>query len=315
MPRMSRLSWGCADASLVLRTVRAYFVRMKKSKWHPKNWFKRGPQVSVIRLYGAIGVGGRFSETISHAPLEKAIDAAFSSKRTKAVALIINSPGGSPSQSGLIARQIRRLADEKKIPVFAFCEDVAASGGYLLACAADEIFVDEYSVVGSIGVIAASFGAVEAIDKIGVERRIHTAGKSKSFMDPFRAEKPEDVARLDTILNTIHERFIAWVKGSRGDRLDPETDYFQGDIWVGQVAVDVGMADGVGHLVPIIEERFGEDVKFREIGRKKPGLLSRLLGGGKGSLTTSTAESAGAGAALAAIDAVEERALWARYGI
>ncbi len=288
---------------------------MKKSKWHPKSWFKRGPQVSVIRLYGAIGVGGRFSETIAHAPLEKAIDAAFAAKRTKAVALIINSPGGSPSQSGLIARQIRRLADEKKVPVLAFCEDIAASGGYLLACAADEIFVDEYTVIGSIGVISASFGAVDAIEKIGVERRVHTAGKSKSLMDPFREEKPEDVARLDTILQAIHERFIAWVKGSRGDRLDPETDYFQGDVWVGQGAVDVGIADGVGHLTPIIEDRFGEDVKVREIGRKKPGLLSRLLGGGKGSLTANAAESVGAGAAHAAVDAVEERALWARYGI
>ena len=288
---------------------------MKKSKLHPKNWFKRDPQVSVIRLYGAIGVGGRFSQTISHAPLEKAIDEAFASKRTKAVALIINSPGGSPSQSGLIARHIRRLADEKKIPVLAFCEDVAASGGYLLACAADEIFVDEYTVIGSIGVISASFGAVDAIEKIGVERRVHTAGKSKSLMDPFREEKPEDVERLDTILQAIHERFIAWVKGSRGDRLDPETDYFQGDIWVGQNAVDLGVADGVGHLAPVIEERFGKDVSLREIGRKKPGLLARLLGGGKGSLTKNAAEFAGAGAAQAAIDAVEERALWARYGV
>jgi len=288
---------------------------MTKNKWHPKNWFKRQPHVSVIRLYGTIGAGGRFSETISHAPFEKAIDEAFASKRTKAVALVINSPGGSPSQSGLIARHVRRLADEKDIPVLAFCEDVAASGGYLLACAADEIFVDEYSVVGSIGVIAASFGAVDAIGKIGVERRVHTAGKSKSFMDPFGEVKPEDVARLDTILNTIHERFIAWVKGARGDRLDPNTDYFQGDIWVGQVAVDVGMADGVGHLAPIVKERFGEDIALREVGRKKPGLLARLLGGGKGSLTANAAESVGVGAAQAAINAVEERALWARYGI
>ncbi len=312
---MFRRSSFCADGNLVLRFQRAYFEHMKKSKLNPKNWFKRGPYVSVIRLYGAIGVGGRFSETISHAPFEKAIDEAFASKRTKAVALIINSPGGSPSQSGLIARQIRRLADEKNIPVLAFCEDVAASGGYLLACAADEIFVDEYTVIGSIGVISASFGAVEAIEKIGVERRVYTAGKSKSLMDPFREEKPEDVERLDTILQAIHERFIAWVKGSRGERLDPERDYFQGDIWVGQGAVDLGIADGVGHLAPIIKERFGDDVKLREVGRKKPGLLSRLLGGGKGSLTSNTAESIGAGAAVAAVDTVEERALWARYGI
>ena len=285
------------------------------SKFNPKSWFKRGPQVSVIRLYGAIGAGGRFSQTISHAPLEKAIDAAFASKRTKAVALIINSPGGSPSQSGLIARHIRRLADEKKVPVLAFCEDVAASGGYLLACAADEIFVDEYTVIGSIGVISASFGAVEAIEKIGVERRVHTAGKSKSLMDPFREEKPEDVARLDKLLHAIHERFIAWVKGSRGAKLGEDIDYFQGDVWVGQGAVDVGIADGVGHAGAVLKERFGEDVTIREVSRKKPGLLSRLMGRANAGLTTTAAEAAGAGAARAAVETVEERALWSRYGL
>ncbi len=297
---------------------------MKISKLNPKNWFKRAPQVSVLRLYGAIGAGGRFSQTISHAPLEKAIEAAFASKRTKAVALIINSPGGSPSQSGLIARHIRRLADEKNVPVLAFCEDVAASGGYLLACAADEIFVDEYTVIGSVGVISASFGAVEAIEKIGVERRVHTAGKSKSLMDPFREEKPEDVARLDVILHAIHARFIAWVKESRGARLDENTDYFQGDVWVGQGAVDVGIADGVGHAAAVLKERFGADVSIREVGRRKAGLLARLMGRANAGLTVTraesgiagqTAEAAGAGAARAAVETLEERALWARYGI
>jgi len=297
---------------------------MKKSMWNPKSWFKRGAQVSVLRLYGTIGAGGRFSQTLSHAPLEKAIEAAFASKRTKAVALIINSPGGSPTQSGLIARHIRRLADEKEIPVLAFCEDVAASGGYLLACAADEIFVDEYTVIGSIGVISASFGAVEAIDKIGVERRVQTAGKSKSLMDPFREQKPEDIARLDTILHAIHERFIAWVKGSRGAKLKDDIAYFEGDVWVGQSAIDVGIADGVGHAAAVLKERFGEDVGIKEISRRKPGLLSRLLGGGNASLThtaanfadvSTAAEAVGAGATQAAVETLEERALWARYGI
>lgn len=287
---------------------------MKKSIWNPKYWFKRGPKVSVLRLYGAIGTGGKFSQTISHAPLEKAIEEAFASKRTKAVALIINSPGGSPSQSGLIARHIRRLADEKNIPVLAFCEDVAASGGYLLACAADEIFVDEYTVIGSIGVISASFGAVEAIDKIGIERRVHTAGKSKSLMDPFREQKTEDIERLDVILRAIHERFIAWVKGSRGAKLYENMDYFQGDIWVGQNAVDVGIADAVGHAGSVLKERFGDEISINEVSRKTPGLLARLLGAGNTSFTSEAAESAGAGAAKAAFDAVEERALWARYG-
>jgi len=288
---------------------------MTKNKWNPKNWFARGPQVSVIRLYGPIGTGGRFSQTITHSLLEKAIDAAFASKRTKAVAMIINSPGGSPAQSGLIGRQIRRLSKEREIPVFAFCEDIAASGGYLLACAADEIFVDEYTVIGSIGVISASFGAVEAIDRIGVERRVHTAGKSKSMMDPFRPEKPEDVARLDGLLGAIHERFIAWVKGSRGTRLKDDVTYFEGDVWVGQNAVDVGIADGVGHMVEIMKERFGDDVKLREVSPRKPGLLARLTGRANASLTSGVAESAGAGAARAAAEAIEERAMWARYGL
>ena len=297
---------------------------MKKSIFKPKTWFKRGSHVSVLRLYGTIGAGGRFSQSLSHAPLEKSIEAAFASKNTKAVALIINSPGGSPSQSGLIARHIRRLADEKKIPVLAFCEDVAASGGYLLACAADEIIVDEYTVIGSIGVISAGFGAVEAINKIGIERRVRTAGKSKSMMDPFREQKPEDLARLDVILNAIHERFIAWVKGSRGEKLKDDIAYFEGDIWVGQGAIDVGIADSVGHASAVLKERFGDDITIREISRKKPGLLSRLLGGGKTSLTntaanfedvSSVAESAGAGAVQAAVETLEERALWSRYGI
>ncbi|MCL4137880.1 UNVERIFIED_CONTAM: hypothetical protein GTU68_059137 [Idotea baltica] len=230
--------------------------------------------------------------------------------------MIINSPGGSAAQSGLIARQIRRLADEKNVPVLAFCEDVAASGGYLLACAADEIFVDEYTVIGSIGVIAASFGAVDAIDKIGVERRVHTAGKSKSLMDPFKPEKPEDIARIDTILKAIHDRFIAWVKMSRGGLLKEDIDYFQGDVWVGQAAVDVGIADGVGHMQQVVKERYGSDIRLREFGRKKPGLLARLSGqSANASLTSAAAESAGAAAAQSALGSLEDRALWARYGL
>ena len=280
------------------------------SKLNPLNWFKRGPQVSVLRLYGPIGMPGRFSQPLSHAPLEKAIEDAFKSKRTKAVAMVINSPGGSPAQSGLIARHIRRLADEKKIPVLAFCEDVAASGGYLLACAADEIIVDEYSVVGSIGVISASFGATEAIDKIGIERRVHTAGKSKSLMDPFKPEKPEDVARLDKLLHAIHAQFIDWVKSSRDGKLEEGIDHFQGDVWVGQQAIDTGIADAIGHLRPVLKERFGKDIKLREYGRKKTSLFGRLMGANDG-LTPLAASST----VNAAFDAVEARALWSRYGL
>lgn len=285
------------------------------SKLNPLTWFRRGPHVSVIRLYGPIGMPGRLSQSIAHAPLEKAIEAAFASKRTRAVAMVINSPGGSPAQSGLIARHIRRLADEKKIPVLAFCEDVAASGGYLLACAADEIIVDEYTVIGSIGVVSASFGAVEAIDKIGVERRVHTAGKSKSLMDPFKPEKPEDVARLDKLLKAIHEQFIGWVITSRGDKLEEGVDHFQGDVWVGQQAIDTGIADAIGHLRPVVRERYGKDIKLKEFGTKKPSLFSRLMGASSARVNESLSASAASSAVNAAVDAVEARALWSRYGL
>ena len=287
---------------------------MKRSLFKPKTWFAKGDEISVLRLYGAIGaprgIGGR---TLSHPPLEQAIEAAFASKRVKAVALAINSPGGAPGQSSLIARHIRRLADEKEIPVIAFCEDVAASGGYLLACAADEIWVNEYSIAGSIGVISASFGAQEAIRKIGIERRVHTAGNHKVLMDPFKEEKPEDIERLKSLQRDIHARFIDWVKGSRKDRLTEDEPLFEGDVWVGQRAVDVGLADGVGELRPVLRERFGKDVTFREHGGKKGGLIARLLdrrvsGGGIG-------ESIGAGATDAAADVIDARLAWARYGL
>ena len=283
---------------------------MKRSLFKPKTWFAKGDEISVLRLYGAIGVsrgiGGR---ALSHPPLEKAIEAAFASKRVKAVALAINSPGGAPGQSSLIARHIRRLADEKDVPVIAFCEDVAASGGYLLACAADEIYVNEYSIAGSIGVISASFGAQEAIKKIGIERRVHTAGNHKVLMDPFREEKPEDIERLKSLQRDIHARFIDWVTGSRKERLVEGETLFEGDVWVGQRAVDVGLADGVGELRPVLQERFGKEITFREHGGRKGGLVARLLD------RKVSGEAIGAGATDAAAEAIESRLAWARYGL
>jgi len=287
---------------------------MKRTLFKPASWFAKRDEISVLRLYGAIGaprgIGGR---TLSHPPLEKAIEAAFASKRVKAVALAINSPGGAPGQSSLIARHIRRLADEKDIPVIAFCEDVAASGGYLLACAADEIFVNEYSITGSIGVISASFGAQDAIARIGIERRVHTAGEHKVLMDPFTEQTAEDVARLKALQRDIHDRFIDWVQTSRGARLAEDVALFEGDVWVGQRAVDVGLADGVGEMRPVLHEQFGKDVTFREHGGRKGGLVARLLdrrvsGGGIGA-------DIGAGAADAAGEAIEARLAWARYGL
>lgn len=287
---------------------------MKRSLSRPRSWFARAGEISVLRLYGAIGAPrGIGARTLSHPPLEKAIEAAFASRRVKAVALAINSPGGAPGQSSLIARHIRRLADEKDIPVLAFCEDVAASGGYLLACAADEIYVNEYSIAGSIGVVSASFGAQDAIARLGIERRVHTAGARKVLMDPFSEQTPEDVARLKALQRDIHARFIDWVRTARGGRLAEGEPLFEGDVWVGQRAVDAGLADAVGEMRPVLRERFGEDVVLREHGGRRGGLIARLLdrrvaGAGLG-------EALGAGAAEAAAEAVESRLAWARYGL
>jgi signal peptide peptidase SppA len=258
-------------------------------------FFPRPPLVPVIRLQGSIGTGGRSLSDQSLAPL---IERAFTRGKPAAVAIVINSPGGSPVQSSLIAARIRRLADEKRVPVHCFVEDVAASGGYWLATAADHIWVDESSLVGSIGVIYASFGFHELMQKNGVERRVHTAGKSKSFADPFKPERPEDVARIHAMLAPLHENFIAQVKARRGARLKPDADLFNADIWVGRASVETGLADGIAHLVPKMHEIFGEKVRLVPYGQRR-GLLQRF----------------GLELSDAVIGSVEERALWARYGL
>lgn len=260
-------------------------------------FLNKPPRVSVIRLQGAISTGGRMGAGLNDAALAPVIERAFAKGRPVAVALIINSPGGSPVQSSLIAARIRRLAGEKNIPVHAFVEDIAASGGYWLATAADDIWVDDSSVVGSIGVISAGFGFPELMARHGVERRVHTAGASKSLLDPFRPEKPEDVARLNDILAPIHAAFKAQVGARRGARLAADRDLYTGDVWVGQGAVGVGLADGVGHLVPRLKSLYGAKVRLVPFGIRR-GLLQRF----------------GAQAADAAFAAVEERALWARFG-
>lgn len=262
------------------------------------NWLSflsNTPFVAVIRLQGPIANSGRGLDDVSLAPV---IEKAFSRGKPKAVALQINSPGGSPVQSSLIAARIRRLAEEKKVPVYAFVEDVAASGGYWLACAADEIYLDEGSIAGSIGVISAGFGLHDLIGKYGVERRVHTAGKSKSLLDPFKPEKPEDVERLRGWLDQLHEVFIGFVKDRRGGKLSDETDLFTGDVWIGRKAVELGLADEIGHLAPVMKEKFGKKVKFRRYGIRRS-IFSRLGG-------------AIVGEAFAEI---EDRAAFARYGL
>ncbi|MEL7106941.1 MAG: S49 family peptidase [Pseudomonadota bacterium] len=254
------------------------------------------PVVSVVRMQGVIASGGR-GASLNDASLAPLIERAFARGKPRAVALVINSPGGSPTQSSLIAARVRRLADEKNIPVYAFVEDVAASGGYWLACAADEIWVDENSVVGSIGVISAGFGFQDLIARYGIERRVHTSGETKSKLDPFKPEKPEDVAWLKSLQEQIHESFIAHVKRRRGDKLTGE-NLFNGDVWVGGKAIDQGLVDGVGHIVPKMKEIFGKRTRFAVYRQRRP-LLSRF----------------GAQMLDGVVGEFETRAAYARFGL
>ncbi len=263
---------------------------------------RKAPRVAVIRLQGAIGATRPGAQGLSDAALGPLIERAFKRGKPCAVALIVNSPGGSPVQSSLIAARIRRLAEETGLPVHAFVEDVAASGGYWLACAADDIWADATSIVGSIGVISAGFGLQGLIDKYGVERRVHTAGGAKSFMDPFRPEKPEDVARLTRLLEDMHLAFKSHVVARRGARLNGEADLFTGDVWTGRQAVEIGLIDGVAHAVPKLKSLYGDKVRFIPYGLRQPWL--RRFGA-----------RFGADAAGAVIEAAEERALWARFGL
>ena len=249
--------------------------------------------VPVLRLQGSISTSSRGLNDAGLAPL---IERAFKSKPA-AVALVINSPGGSPVQSSLIAARIRRLSVEKNVPVHAFVEDLAASGGYWLACAADQIWVDDSSILGSIGVIFSSFGFQELMARQGVERRVITAGKSKSLADPFLAQKPEDIDRMRALQAPIHQAFIAHVKARRGARL-ADHDLFNADVWVGQQAVDLGLADGVAHLVPKMKALYGDKVRLQPMGQKR-GLLSRL----------------GVHLAEDMLSTVEERAMRAHFGM
>lgn len=259
-------------------------------------FLNRPPRVAVIRLHGAISAGARGQ--INDATFAPLIERAFRRGKPAAVALSINSPGGSPVQSAMVAARIRRLADEKQVPVHAFVEDVAASGGYWLACAADRIHADRSSIVGSIGVIFASFGANEFIARHGIERRVYTSGENKSQLDPFRPENPEDVARIKAIGGEIHAAFIDHVKTARGARLADDPALFTGEFWTGARAQELGLVDEIGHLVPAMKREFGDKVRFAVYGPRRS-LLRRF-----GAAVT--------GEALAAID---ERALWSRYGL
>lgn len=240
-------------------------------RWLP--FVKSDPTVAVVRLQGAIAATGRgMLNDQSVGPL---LERAFTKGKPDAVALVINSPGGSPAQSSLIGARIRRLAEEKEVPVYAFVEDVAASGGYWIAAAADEIWLDATSIVGSIGVISASFGFHELMERQGIERRVYTAGKDKSLLDPFRPERPEDVERLKGLQAQLHETFKGHITARRGAKLPEDRDLYTGEVWIGQQGIDVGLADGIGHVAPVMKEKFGDKTRFRTYGPRRP-LISRF---------------------------------------
>ncbi|MFG1410437.1 S49 family peptidase [Xanthobacter sp. VTT E-85241] len=279
----------------------------------PARWRNDLTTVPVVRLSGTIGMSAPFQQSLTLAGVAKTLDRAFAVKKAPAVALIINSPGGAPVQSHLIHKRIRALAEEKEKHVFAFVEDVAASGGYMIACAADEIFVDPSSVVGSIGVISAGFGFDKLIERFGIERRVHTAGTRKMMLDPFQPEREEDVERLKALQREIHQMFADLVRRRRGPVLSGEDEMlFSGEFWAGAQALSLGLADGIGDLREILQARYGRAVRTPLItapggwlGRRVPGVGSALPSAG----------AAGAGLAQGLAGVAEERALWARYGL
>ncbi|WP_170231345.1 S49 family peptidase [Pseudonocardia kunmingensis] len=269
------------------------------------------PVVSMVRLHGVITAttGPVPRSVINSVAVEKTLERAFAPERLAAVALLVNSPGGSPTQSALVADRIRGLAAEKGVPVLAFCEDVAASGGYWLACAADEIFAHPTSLVGSIGVISQGFGLDGLIERFGVQRRLYTAGTSKSRLDPFLPEKQEDVEWLRDLQDQLHEMFQQWVVSRRGDRLHEGAELFTGEVWTGARAVELGLVDGLGTARPVLGERF-PDAELVPVEGRKP-LLARLglapPAAATGLISTD--------AVLGVTEAAEIRALWARYGL
>jgi signal peptide peptidase SppA len=280
--------------------------------WIPARLRRGRAVVPVVRLSGVIGAVTPLRPGMSLAGVARMLERAFTVKNAKAVALVINSPGGSPVQSRQIYLRIRQLAEEKKLPVLVFVEDVAASGGYMIACAGDEIFCDPSSILGSIGVVGGSFGFQELIKKIGVERRLYTAGAHKAMLDPFLPENPEDVSRLKALQREIHDIFIALVKGSRGARLKGADELlFTGEYWAGETSVSLGLADAIGDLRSTLRARYGEKVQTPLIAPSS-GMLSGLLG--RRSPGAISAWENTANLQEEVISALESRAIWAKFG-
>ncbi|QRM54512.1 S49 family peptidase [Sinorhizobium sp. BG8] len=282
----------------------------------PKRFRKEGITIPVVRLHGTIMVGGnQFRPALNLASVSQPLERAFSYKSAPAVAVSINSPGGSPVQSRLIFQRIRDLAAEKDKRVLVFVEDVAASGGYMIALAGDEIIADPTSIVGSIGVVSGGFGFPELLKKIGVERRVYTAGENKVILDPFKPEREADIEYLKSLQLEIHDVFIRMVRERRGPRLADAPDIFSGLFWTGQRGLDLGLVDGLGDMRSEIRKRFGDNARLELVsasrglfGRKLPG----VIGGGWGA---DMPERLGSAGVQAIAELAEEKALWARYGL
>ena len=268
------------------------------------SFLKKKKIIPHIRLTGVIGSAGRFKQGIDFSGQQEIIKKAFSFKKSKNIAISINSPGGSPVQSHLIHDYIRQLANKNEKKVIVFAEDVAASGGYLIACAGDEIYANSSSIVGSIGVISASFGFQDAIKKIGVERRVYTAGKNKSTLDPFKEEKEEDIERIKKLQLELHSDFIEVVKKSRGLKLkDPEkNNTFTGEFWSGTASMKLGLIDGLGNAEQILREKFGEDIVIKKLEKQKSFIAKKLSSSIDNQIDN-----------IASV--IEERALWQKFGL
>jgi signal peptide peptidase SppA len=279
----------------------------------PKRFRKTGLSIPVVRLHGTIMAGGsQFKQTLNIATVAPMLEKAFAKKDAPVVAISINSPGGSPVQSRLIYQRIRALAEEKNNKVLIFVEDVAASGGYMIALAGDEIFADPTSIVGSIGVVSGGFGFPEMLKKIGVERRVYTAGENKVILDPFQPEKEGDIEYLKTLQLEIHKVFIDMVKSRRGSRLGEDSTIFSGLFWTGTRGLELGLIDGLGEMRDVIKRRFGKDAKLELIGGTRTLFGRRVPGVALGSANLGEIAS-GATAGLA--EGLEERAMWSRFGL
>jgi signal peptide peptidase SppA len=279
----------------------------------PQRFRRDRPVVPVVRLTGIVGFSTPLRPGLTLAGLARTLERAFTIRHATAVAIAVNSPGGSPVQSHLIFRRIRQLAEQHRRRVIAFIEDAGASGGYMIACAADEIVADQHSIVGSIGVVGGSFGFDKLIGKLGIERRLYTSGEHKAMLDPFLPENPDDVERLKKLQREIHDDFIALVKSRRtGKLIGAEDDLFSGAYWTGRRALEFGLVDAIGDLRSVLRERFGDKVVTPLVSAER-GWLGRRLFGTVGA--QAFAAPAGLAVAEELISALEARAIWARYGL